>query len=352
MSPTRKQRSIAIREAAEWNLLLEEADLDAVQRRQYRAWLQSPLNAAEMARIRLIDEVLHRLPLKDPSTRKADNIINFQSYAPSARPRPSQPASAPPVRRFSGAKIAAAIAAGFVVATVAASMMGGLRFPDRVIITKRGDWAKQLLDDGTVVYAGPGTELRVQFSDTVRSVAVLRGEAFFDVAKEPGRPFVVATAAGSVRAVGTEFSTAYRNDAVVVTVAEGKVAVSPEASGHPVQPTMTLVANQQVVLSRSGAGQPSAVDADREVKWIRDWYDFDGERICEIVDELNRRHDVTVTVADPQVCRMRMNSLAFKPSELDDFVARINRWYADFPQRVPKNQGVVLRLERHEQLFP
>lgn len=346
MNPTWEQRSTAIREAVEWNLRLKEAELDEAQRREYQAWLRSSLNAMEMARICLVDTLLHRLPPKGHGARKANNVINFQSYAPIARPRTRELGPARPVRRFSGAKIAAVVAAGLAMATVAATMMASLTSTDRSIVTKRGDWDKQLLDDGTVVYAGSTTELRFHFDDKIRSVTLLRGEALFEVAKEPGRPFVVATDVGSVKAVGTEFSTAYRGDSVVVTVVEGEVAVSPKASGQSVQPTIALVANQQLVLSRSGAGQPLAVDADREVKWIRNWYDFDGERICEIVDELNRRHDVKVAVADPQVCRMRMNSLAFRPSELDDFVAKINRWYADFPQQMPENHGVVLRLER------
>jgi hypothetical protein len=55
---------------------------------------------------------------------------------------------------------------------------------------------------------------------------------------------------------------------------------------------------------------------------------------------------VKMVVTDPRVCRLRLNSLAFKPSEVDDFVAKINRWYADFPDRLPHNEGVVLRVER------
>ena len=348
MSPTREQLSTAIREAVEWNLLLQETALDEAQRREYQAWLHSALNAREMGRICRIDALLH-VAFKNPSARKLPaNVINFQSYAPltALRARVRVPVQA--ARRFMGVKIAAAVAAGFALAIVATMLATSLMsHHHRDLVTQRGHWDKQLLEDGSVVYAGPTTELRFHFNDEMRSVALLRGEAFFDVAKDPGRPFVVATSAGSVKAVGTEFATAYQGDSVVVTVAEGKVAVSPaEAAGQGVQPIIPLVANQQVVLSRSGAGQPMAVNAEREVKWIRNWYDFDGERICEIVEQLNRRHDVKLVVTDPQVCRMRLNSLAFKPSELDDFVAKINRWYTDFPERVPRNQGIVLRVER------
>lgn len=346
MSPTRKQLSTAIREAAEWNVRLRDSALNDAQRRQFQAWLQSPLNAREMSRICVIDALLRQVPLPGYSRhRMPANVIRFESYAPLAKFRAREPAPAPAARRFSAAKIAAA-AAALVVATVATMMVAGLTSSDQALVTERGHWDQQLLKDGTVVYTGPTTELRVHFDDKMRSVALLRGEAFFDVAKEPGRPFVVATAVGSVKAVGTEFSTAYHGDSVIVTVAEGKVAVSPAAAGQSVQPIIPLVANQQVVLSRLGAGQPVAVNAEREVKWIRNWYDFDGETVCDIVEQQNRRHDVKLVVTDPQVCRLRIPTLAFKPSEVDDFVALINRWYAAFPDRAPQNNGVALRVEQ------
>jgi transmembrane sensor len=347
MGPTPPQLNKAIREAAQWNLLLQDTALDEAQRRDYQAWLRSALNARELGRICLIDALLH-VSLKDQGARKLPpNVISFQSYAPmtALRARESVPAQAR--RRFRRVKIAAAIAAGLVLAIVGTMHVTSLISHDRDLVTERGHWDKQLLQDGSVVYAGPTTELRFHFDDDMRSVALLRGEAMFDVAKDPDRPFVVATNAGSVKAVGTEFATAYQGDSVVVTVSEGKVAVSPEAAGHAVQPIIPLVANQQLVLSRSGTGRPVAVNAEREVKWIRNWYDFDGEQVCEIVEQLNRRHDVKMVVTDPRVCRLRLNSLAFKPSELDEFVAKINRWYADFPDRLPRNEGVVLRVERH-----
>jgi transmembrane sensor len=346
MGPTREQLNTAIREAAEWNLLLQDTALDETQRRDYQAWLRSSLNARELGRICLIDALLH-VSLKDQSARKLPpNVISFQSYAPMTALRARESVPAQSRRRFKRVKIAAAVAAGLAMAIVGLTLLTDPTSHDRDLVTERGNWDKQLLEDGSIVYAGPTTELQFHFDDDRRSVVLLRGEAMFDVAKDPGRPFVVATDAGSVKAVGTEFATAYRGDSVVVTVAEGKVAVSPGAAGHAVQPIIPLVANQQLVLSRSGAGRPLVVNAEREVKWIRNWYDFDGEQVCEIVEQLNRRHDVKMVVTDPQVCRLRLNSLAFKPSELDDFVAKINRWYADFPDRLPRNEGIVLRVER------
>jgi ferric-dicitrate binding protein FerR (iron transport regulator) len=109
-----------------------------------------------------------------------------------------------------------------------------------------------------------------------------------------------------------------------------------------------VVADQQVVMSPTGASAPVGVDANRELKWIRDWYEYDGERVGDIVAQLNLRNDVQVIVDDPQVARLRLNQpLTFKPSQPEDFVRKVNRWYQDYPQKTGGQAGAkVLHLER------
>ena len=345
MNPTPEQGAV-IKQAVEWHQRLREGELDQAARREFRLWLKaSPANFQELAQICALD-VLLQDPLKKGVPRsQASNVISFDSYATVSRPRPQQP-QAPivttrfPTRRF--AMVASVVLA--VIVTVLSSLVR----TDQVIATKLGRWDKQLLEDGTVVYAGPRTKLRFHFNGETRSVTLVRGEALFEVAKEPSRPFIVTTDAGTVQAVGTEFATADLGDTVVVTVAEGKVVVTPTAiRDDGMQPMTPVVAGQQVVLSPSGSSAPVAVDTDRELKWLRDWYEYDGERVGDIVAQLNLRHDVQVIVDDPQVARLRMNSLTFKPSQPEDFVRKINRWYQDYPHKTGSQPAAkVLHLEQ------
>lgn len=84
------------------------------------------------------------------------------------------------------------------------------------------------LDDGSIVQLNSNTELQVRCSRRNRIVRLIRGEAFFQVAKDPGRPFIVETKGRQVEAVGTQFSV--RDDE-----ADGltKVAVQEGLSGSP-----------------------------------------------------------------------------------------------------------------------
>lgn len=341
MNPTSDPPAATIRQAIEWHQRLKQGELDPTTQRELNAWLQSRVNVEELARICLLDTLLGRDSLKKLSLNSLpENVVPFDLYSPAPQPRV---ATAP--RRFT-ARIA--IAAGVVLSVIVAAIIG-LASTDRVIVTREGHWDKQLLEDGSVVYAGPRTKLQFHFDDELRAVTLVRGEALFEVAHQPERPFIVSTEVGSVQAIGTSFATTDLGDRVVVTVAEGKVAVTSAAG---VQPILPVHANQRVVLSATGAGGLEPVNAERVVKWIRNWYEFDGERVGEIVAELNRRHSSKVVVDDPQVARLRMNALAFRPSQPEDFVAQINRWYQDYPQKAGGSKSSsgrspgVLHLQR------
>jgi transmembrane sensor len=345
MNPTPEQGGV-IQQAVEWHQRLKQGELDQDSRHDFRVWLQtSPSHLEELARICLIDALLQDPLKKDLPRALPENVINFDSYAMVTRPRPTQPQMPAVTPRFNTRKIAVAAS---VVLSVIVMAFASLVSTDQVIVTQQGHWDKQLLEDGTVVYAGPRTKLRIHFNGETRGVTLVRGEASFAVAKEPGRPFIVSTDVGTVQAVGTEFATADRGDTVVVTVAEGRVVVTPTAiRDDGLQPMTPVVADQQVVLSQAGVSTPVAIDAERELKWIRDWYEYDGERVGDIVAQLNLRNGVQVIVDDPQIARLRINSLAFKPSQPDDFVHKVNRWYEDYPQKTADQPGAkVLHLER------
>lgn len=344
MTPTPEHGAV-IKQAVEWHQRLKLGELDLPSQRAFRAWIeQSPQHLKELTGLCLLDVLLQGGPLQSNVLRALPtNVINLESYAPAARSRAQEQMAPKVTRRFAVKKLA--VAAGLTVALFAASFVRWVS-GDQAIVTAQGRWDKDLLEDGTVVQAGPGTELRIHFDDERRLVTLVRGEALFEVAKDPDRPFVVSTDAGTVRAVGTEFATHDLGDTVVVTVAEGIVAVAPSAGGNRAQPSVRVTANQQVVLSPKGVSVPVVVDVDRELKWIRNWYEFHGESVGEIVAELNLRHHVRVVIDDPEVARLRLSPLSFKPSQPQDFVARINGWNAGRPRIDRQPREDVLHIEQ------
>jgi transmembrane sensor len=339
MNPTPEQGAV-IKQAAEWHQRLQEGELDQDLRRELRVWLRSPENIKELARVCLVDALLQGAIKQGVLRDLPKNVIDFDSYAGVKRQRPRPPPQQAAASRFNVKKLA--LAASAVIAVVA-TLWVGLAGTDPVISTASGNWDKQLLDDGSVVYAAPNSMLRFHFTDEMRGVTLVRGQALFEVAKEPSRPFIVSTDAGTVRAVGTAFSTVDLGDTVIVTVAEGKIAVTATAVRDGVQPMVHASANQQVVLSPTGVSTPVSIDVDHELMWIRNWYEYEGERVEDIVAQLNRLNDAQVVVDDPKVLRLRVNLLSFRPSQPEDFVRKINLWYAGYHSKASTD---ALRLER------
>jgi len=87
------------------------------------------------------------------------------------------------------------------------------------------------LDDGTSVRLGPASALRVDFFPDERRVRLLSGEALFDVASDPARPFRVITRDATTTVLGTRFGVVQLADGTSITVARGRVGVAAAASG-------------------------------------------------------------------------------------------------------------------------
>ena len=108
--------------------------------------------------------------------------------------------------------------------------------------TRIGEQNTITLVDGSVIQLNTDSQIQVNYLGNQRNIVLTAGEAHFDVAKDPQRPFVVSAGEGMVRAVGTAFSVRLDQQAVKVIVTEGKVALASSASQptETMQPTQTL----------------------------------------------------------------------------------------------------------------
>ena len=163
--------------------------------------------------------------------------------------------------------------AGAVVVTVAVDLVVALNwFGEATYNTSIGEQRLVVLQDGSRVLLNTDTEVRVDLGSTQRTVEVGRGEAFFEVAKDARRPFVVHIAGSEVVAVGTAFSVRYARmaharDELAVTLVEGQVKVRP--AGHLYS---AALAPAQPVLMRAGERLRGLLDDE-----LRCWHGLDGQ---------------------------------------------------------------------------
>lgn len=306
-------------QAAGWFVRLVANDLSSRERREYLAWLK--------ASDRHVEALLDIYRYHGYGRKAKLNMRSSPDSDPGANVIPFTPRGMTMIhhdrrmqrRRKRLLKIAAAIAG--VAFTIVAGWVAKAIYFDERIATGVGEWDQAMLADGSVLRIGPNTQLRWSFDAGRRTIVLSRGEAVFEVAKDPSRPFIVITPIGDVRALGTEFGVSLMSaSTAIVTVAHGKVAVSKPNKGHLVVEDSSaavaeLVEDQQIVMSAAGAQPVKEVDASRELQWATGYYEFRGETVGQAIEEFNRRNRLQVVMSDPQIGGIAM---PFTTVKLDD----------------------------------
>lgn len=149
--------------------------------------------------------------------------------------------------------------------------------------TGAGERKSLRLSDGSTVELGTYSALSTRFTGSERRVDLHQGEAFFDVATEGGRPFVVDAGPGSARALGTAFDVKFVEGQATVTVARHAVAVRSGAAG-----ALRIEEGWQVSYDRAGLQQPRKADLASVAAWRRDRIVFEDTPLRRVLAELER----------------------------------------------------------------
>ena len=175
------------------------------------------------------------------------------------------------------------------------------------VTTRIGEQKTLNLHDGTRIELNTETRLVVKYDAQTRQVELKSGEAYFSVAHE-SRPFVVMAGNRKVIAVGTSFTVRRdqsADDAVTVTLIEGKVAVAPinAVNGLSTEPLPEVTVLKAGERARIRPHAPITVDTpsmDRMTGWMRGQLIFDHTSLAEAVAELNRYGTTHISVASPE----------------------------------------------------
>lgn len=193
------------------------------------------------------------------------------------------------------------------------------------------------LDDGSWVRLNVNSRIRVAFTPHERRLVLTRGEAFFDVAHDAARPFIVAADGTKVRAVGTKFDVRDQGEAVQVTLLEGRVRVQ-----HDDRPTAwTLSPNQKLVVSDRGQATQSAVDAAQSASWTTGRLAFQDTPLGEAAAEVNRYGRDRIVV-DGEALRRRPVSGYFDVGDTTAFVKGVSVLF-DLQASGPRDGVITLR---------
>lgn len=165
--------------------------------------------------------------------------------------------------------------------------------------TKVGEIRRIPLDDGSTAAINTASRVSIDLRKNLRLVEVSEGEAWFQVAKDRKRPFLVEAGGVRVRAVGTAFSVRKLDKGADVLVTEGVVEVWADgAEGHMVRITegnRAYVGNNAFV----ELANPGASSVDRSLAWRGGKIDLVGQPLSEAVAEFNRYNRRKIVLLDP-----------------------------------------------------
>jgi transmembrane sensor len=176
--------------------------------------------------------------------------------------------------------------------------------------TPVGKQQRFTLPDGSVLELNTDSQVAVSYSNELRKLQLLRGEAFFDVKPDPSRPFVVAAGAGQVTAVGTAFNIQLSPGGapagtMLVAVTEGRVAVSDSAS-QALEP-VPVDRGQQAQVTSVGIGPVEAADLKLVSAWREKTLIFRTASLATALAELNRYLAEPVDVSDPSLSNLSVS---------------------------------------------
>jgi transmembrane sensor len=143
-----------------------------------------------------------------------------------------------------------------------------------------------------------------------------------------------------IRAVGTAFGVERKDQSIVVTVSEGKVAAIAARDGAPKSAEVFLTAGKQLTVRHSGSAETVRdVDPARALAWTQGRLVFDSAPLAEVAREFNRYNHVQLHVEDPELARRPISGV-FQASDLETLIAFIRA-------------GARVRVsdETHEQIF-
>jgi len=274
-------RDPADEEAADWFARLQSRSVSTDELEAFAAWRRDPANAAAYRRVQALWDLSDQLS-NDDDIRDALNAGSERRTIWS-RQQVTRPVL-----------LLATVAAAVVL--VLGIMSFDTNSPTRSYQTAVGERSSASLADGTQLQLDTDSQVATRFADDRRQVTLERGQAFFRVAHDAGRPFVVDAGDGiTVTAVGTAFDVQRSAERVRVALVEGAVLVRRG------EVELTRMAPGGVVEVAVGNGLVATRRTVAEAtSWRAGHLSFRETPLAQAVDEMNRYTEAKLRITATQ----------------------------------------------------
>jgi transmembrane sensor len=224
--------------------------------------------------------------------------------------------------------------------------------------TPIGGLASVPMLDGSKITLNTNSQVRVALTEVERRVDLKQGEAFFEVAKDSNRPFVVEAGKKRVVAVGTKFSVRRDGESIEVVVTEGKVRVEnarrplrsrvveasvPATAEDPDGPVL-LTSGAIARAGESGVlvQRKTVPEAETHLSWRSGVLMFREQSLADAASQFNRYNTRKIVIADPAVAALKVEG-NFRATNVEAFVRLLE---SGFPVRAASEENRIVLSSR------
>ena len=328
-----------VAEACAWIAQVESGDLSASDLAALREWMgRSPAHAREIREVAALSGRLAVLTELAPALEQSAGV-GHDLRRPPRRAR----------------LLAPAFAAAAMLVVAGGMLMSGLFFSadatPEIYKTAVGEYQTIALADGTSVSLNTDSQIEVDFNDDERRVRLINGEALFEVAANPKRPFVVYSDTAVAEAVGTSFVVRLREAVTELAVVEGVVAFSTlprstefpagrgendaadekSPAGGPVEKVIVkagqaLTSTELTSIAAATSLQDIPVlterDLQRKLSWTDGFLEFSETPLEDVVEELTRHNPISIEIADPDLKELTFGGI-FRTGDVEQLLGAL-----------------------------
>ncbi|NOS73491.1 MAG: FecR family protein [Methyloglobulus sp.] len=314
-------------EAVSWHIRLTSGDVTAIDKAEFEGWLsRSPahgqayqkiltlwgqLDIPLLAHRKLYGEIT-RDEIADALSKSSNTAFSLWDDSMDAGGRATSGTVAEKVgmKGFQPANWikGLAVAASIAITTVLGFYPDYLRNPWADYRTHIGEHTTINLTDGSIVHLNTDSAINVTLTDQERHVALLRGEAEFEVAHDSQRPFAVTSGQVSTQAIGTKFLVRYDANQGVVTLLDGKVRTSSIPIDRQTRNKALLKPGDQVTFQDSRISPITHPDVTNADAWKKGQLLMNFVTLEQALAEINRYRRGTVKLLDNKLAQREINA--------------------------------------------
>lgn len=310
--------------AAAWLARRDSGEWSAADESALHEWLESStVNRVSFLRLESVWE--ESLRLKALTAGMAPGAGERSRWRLSSNSAENRPVRAMRATMKMVAVAAAMLAVVGVACYFSADLLSGQRYATPV-----GGLKAVPLQDGSSITLNTATRIRVELTARERHIELDAGEAFFDVAKDPTRPFVVSVGRKRVIAVGTQFSVRREEGGMRVVVTDGRVRIEDKPASEYLVEAGSLARSDTTGVR---VQKRTAPENEALLSWRAGYLTFRDTPLGEAIAEFNAYNRQQITTGDPAVAAIPLTG-KFRATNYEAFVRLLQEGYSIRAARV------------------